>query len=118
MGGRAGIRGYTYQTIISVVQALRNGDWETVQIEPDTPDEKVDLIFESGGQQRCQQVKSSINNFLKHDIIRWLEEIITDVPGASRYDLMLIGHVSTDTNTWINQVNVYRPHINWTVFQR
>jgi hypothetical protein len=109
MGGRTGIRGYTYQTIISVIQSLQSTLWDTVQIEPDTPNEKVDLVFETDGQQRCQQVKSSINNFSKPDIIRWLEEVIVDVPSAGRYDLVLIGNVSADTNAWIKQLNAGSP---------
>jgi hypothetical protein len=64
MGGQAAIRGFTYQTIVSVIKSLTNDDWTHVQVEPDTENDRVDILWENKDQKGlCQKVKSSVNNF-------------------------------------------------------
>jgi hypothetical protein len=110
MSGQAAIRGFTYQTIISVIHSLTDDDWEFVQVEPDTSNDKVDILWETADDQtRCQQVKSSIRNFSKTDVIAWLEKMIADVPSASQYELTLIGNVATGTDVFINDINKGKP---------
>ncbi|HEY9706074.1 MAG TPA: hypothetical protein V6C58_26800, partial [Allocoleopsis sp.] len=106
MSGQSAIRGFTYQTIVSVVKSLTDANWEFVNVEPDSVNDKVDIIWErKNGEINCQQVKSSINNFTKNEIINWLESMIIDVPNSSLYELILIGNVSTGTDTFINEIN-------------
>lgn len=106
MSGRTAIRGFTYQTISSVIQSLSRNDWDFVNVEPDTTNDKVDILWErNDGKKFCQQVKSSINNFTKADIIKWVEQIIADVPEAEKYELMLIGNMSTGTDEFIRMMN-------------
>jgi hypothetical protein len=106
MGGQDGIRGYIYQTIISVIQFLRRPEWVFFAIEPTTEKEKVDIICEdAGGSQYCHQVKSSINNFTQPEIIRWLTAMTEDVQAANAYHLILIGTVSDSTKGFINSFN-------------
>jgi hypothetical protein len=74
MSGQHAIRGFVYQTIASVLHSLVDTDWEYLTIEPSTPEEKVDMLWQDGtGFRKGQQVKSSINNFTKADIKQWLE---------------------------------------------
>lgn len=105
MGGRESIRGYVYQTIISVIQSLTDSTWQFLQIEPDTENNKVDIIWENGNGKKCQQIKSSINNFQKSDIIRWLEELINDSKGFISFELILIGSSSQETRDFINKIS-------------
>jgi hypothetical protein len=105
MSGQSAIRGFTYQTIASVIQSLSRSDWEKVMVEPNTTLDKVDIQWESEtGEIYCQQVKSSVNNFSKTDIISWLELMILDIPNASRYELFLIGNVANPVNDFIKSI--------------
>ena len=106
MGGKEGIRGYTYQTIISVIQSLTDNTWEFLQIEPNGESDKVDIVWEGkNGEKKCQQVKSTINNFQKSEIIKWLEALILNTNNFFFYELTLIGGSSVETKTFINQIN-------------
>jgi hypothetical protein len=105
MSGQTAIRGFTYQTIVSVIKSLTNNDWTYVQVEPNTENDKVDILWEYKDQKMlCQQVKSSIHNFSKSDITQWLEKMKQDVPDASSYELILIGNMSTGTDSFINEL--------------
>lgn len=105
MSGQTAIRGFTYQTISSVIQSLSRSDWEYVTVEPDTALDKVDIKWENdSGEIFCQQVKSSINNFLKAEIVTWLESMIADVPDAEKYQLFLIGNVANPVNDFIKAI--------------
>ncbi len=106
MSGKDGIRGYIYQTIISVIKALTIPDWEFVKIEPQTKNDKVDILWENQlGEKTVQQVKSSENNFPKPAIIRMLESLIKDEPEAKRFELILVGSFASDTVNFINAIN-------------
>ena len=106
MSGRDGIRGYTYQTIVSVMEALTNPDWEYVTIEPFTENEKVDIIWENkNGETTVQQVKSSENDFSRNTIIQILESLIKDKPDATHFETILVGHFGSKTNPFIKAIN-------------
>ncbi len=84
MSGQAASRGFTFQTIVRVIKSLTNDEWTHVQVEPDTDNDKVDIIWESKDQNvLCRQVKSSVKNFSKPDILRWLDKMKQDVSDAS-----------------------------------
>jgi hypothetical protein len=105
-GGQYAIKGFVYQTIATVLHALVESPWELLTVEPPTDNEKVDMLWEDGtGRRKCQQVKSSIINFGKADLLRWLEEMVNDVPDALEYELILIGNRNDSVNEFINKVN-------------
>ncbi|WHX48552.1 hypothetical protein QNH46_21185 [Paenibacillus woosongensis] len=106
MGGKEGARGYLYQSVVSVLNSLVARDWLFVQIEPDTTNDKVDISwFYENDEQEVTQVKSSINNFTKPNIIHWFETLLQDVPNAKDYKLILIGTCSDPTKQFINKLN-------------
>jgi len=45
MSGQTAIRGFSYQAIVSVIQSLTDPEWEFVKAEPDTDNDKVDIIY-------------------------------------------------------------------------
>ncbi|MFF3926273.1 hypothetical protein [Paenibacillus lactis] len=106
MGGKEGARGYLYQSVVSVLNSLVAEDWLFVQIEPDTANDKVDIswLYEND-EQEVTQVKSSINNFTKPNIISWFETLFKDVPNAKAFKLILIGTCSDPTTKFINKLN-------------
>ncbi|NRF89822.1 hypothetical protein HQN89_02055 [Paenibacillus frigoriresistens] len=106
MGGKEGARGYLYQSVVSVLNSLVTKDWLFVQIEPDTANDKVDISwFYENDEQEVTQVKSSINNFTKTNVIDWFETLIQDVPNSKLFKLILIGSCSDSTKKFINKIN-------------
>jgi hypothetical protein len=109
MSGQHAIRGFVYQTIASALHSLIDSDWEYLTIEPNTQSDKVDMLWEDkAGKKKCQQVKSSINNFNKAGILYWLEVMVRDIPDAHQYDLILIGHCSANVTEFINDLSAKR----------
>ncbi|WP_431213830.1 hypothetical protein ACQ86N_02720 [Puia sp. P3] len=95
-----------YQTIASVLHSLVDSHWEYLTIEPVTNNDKVDMLWEDGaGARKCQQVKSSINNFAKADILHWLTAMVTDVPDAQEYEMILIGNRTDTVSEFVNKLN-------------
>ena len=47
MGGKEGGRGYLYQGIVAVLEALRRNDWDRIYIEFPTEGDKVDIALKS-----------------------------------------------------------------------
>lgn len=106
MGGQDGSRGYLYQSVVSVLNSLTAKDWLHVQIEPDTANDKVDICwFFENNEQEVTQVKSSINNFSKPNIIEWFETLVSDAPNANSYKLILIGTCTGPVMQFINKLN-------------
>jgi hypothetical protein len=106
MGGKEGSRGYLYQAIISVLTSLTDDDWEKVQIEPDTNNEKIDILWDfPSNVKKAVQVKSSINNFTLPQIIKLLKKMTSDLTNASEYHLVIIGNCSDPTQKIINKIN-------------
>ena len=92
MGGKEGGRGYLYQGIVAVLEALKRDDWDRIYVEFPTEGDKVDIALKSVGKiTDAIQVKSTVNSFEKREISKWLTDIIADYP-CQRYRLVLIGN--------------------------
>ncbi|MBR0343624.1 MAG: hypothetical protein IJH64_15485 [Oscillospiraceae bacterium] len=48
-GGEIAQRGFIFQSIISMIECLNRDDWDTIKIEPETKDDKVDIMLYSNG---------------------------------------------------------------------
>jgi len=105
VGGQEGSRGYLYQAITAVLNSLNENGWEYVQIEPDSVNDKIDVLWEyEDKKKKAIQVKSSVNNMSKADIEKWLEELIIDAGEAEEISLLLIGSCSDNTKRFINKL--------------
>lgn len=97
MGGRDGARGYLYQAIISVIDSISDQKWLNVTLEPETNDEKIDILWEyPGGFKKVTQVKSTQGRIGKNKILDVLRLMINDVPEAKKYELVIVGDVTND----------------------
>ncbi|PHF44674.1 hypothetical protein [Bacillus toyonensis] len=106
MGGKEGSRGYLYQSIATVMDTVLDEKWKAVEVEPDTDNDKVDILWlYENNKKKVVQVKSSENNISRADIISWLEELIEDVNDAEEYKLMLIGNCNDATSKFITKIN-------------
>ena len=106
MSGKDSIRGYVYQTITSVLGTFSNTKWDFCHVEPNTKNDKADVLFYRGDNiMLAQQVKSSINPFNKKSIESWIYELINDVDNAESYELTLIGNCDKTTNDFVKKVN-------------
>ena len=84
MSGKEASRGFVYQGIASVLEALTikdncNGEdnWDRIYIEYQTPKDKVDIALEKEHKIiKSIQVKSTENVFSKSDIKKWLDELV------------------------------------------
>ena len=66
MGGKEGGRGYLYQGIVAVLEALRRNNWDRIYIEFPTEGDKVDIALKSADTiTDAIQVKSTVNSFSK-----------------------------------------------------
>ncbi|PFY25166.1 hypothetical protein [Bacillus toyonensis] len=104
MGGKEGSRGYLYQSIATVIGTVLDNKWKAVEVEPDTNNDKVDILWLYENKKKVVQVKSSENNISKADIIRWLKELIEDVSDAEEYKLMLIGNCTDATSRFVTKI--------------
>lgn len=95
MGGREAIRGFAVQTLICLLDSLKeeNDDWIAVTIEPDSINDKVDILWEFPTLLLAQQVKSSQNQIGVGDVIKWCKEL-KESQSADRYQLMLAGPIA------------------------
>jgi hypothetical protein len=95
MGGREAIRGFAIQTLVCILDSLRDGrDWSDVTIEPDSGNEKVDVIWTNAdGSRLAQQVKSSKNQISKASVVLWCSEL-KQSQSANKYQLILSGPVA------------------------
>lgn len=97
MGGREAIRGFAVQTLICLLDSLWTGKpWETVTIEPDSDNDKVDIYWEySDGSTCAQQVKSSKNQIGKGAVVTWCRELKSS-NAANSYQLLLAGPIAAN----------------------
>jgi len=96
VGGREAIRGFSIQTLVCLLDSLQtqNGHWMAVTIEPDSGNDKVDILWEfSGGFRRVQQVKSSQNQIGRADVATWCSELKASGK-ADSYQLILAGPIA------------------------
>ena len=64
MAGKEGGRGYLYQGIVAVLEALRRNNWDRIYIEFPTEGDKVDIALKSADTiTDAIQVKSTVNSF-------------------------------------------------------
>lgn len=107
MGGKEGGRGYLYQGIIAVLEALKRDDWDRIYVELPTEGDKVDIALKSVDKiTDAIQVKSTVNSFEKREISKWLADIIGDYP-CQRYCLVLIGNCTKSAVDFINAIRKF-----------
>lgn len=103
MGGQEGVRGYLLQAIIATLDSLNREDWLTVTIEPNSKNDKVDIVWtEKDNSEIIYQVKSSINNFEKSDILSWILDLIGESANVKEFKVVLIGNCSSTTKKFFN----------------
>ena len=92
MSGRDAQRGFIFQSIIAMIECLDRDDWDEVKLEPITELDKVDIqLYCDSTVVSAIQVKSSINQFERYNVNRWLEELKKDAPSAEKILLYLVG---------------------------
>ena len=95
MSGQAGGRGYLIQSLICVLDIVRDDhNWAEVTIEPKTESEKVDILWTlDGSQKRAIQIKSSEYQIGKSAVESWARELKESMT-ATEYELILVGPCS------------------------
>lgn len=95
MGGREAIRGFAVQTLVCLLDSLRDGtEWAAVTLEPDSDNDKVDIYWEYADGSTCaQQVKSSKNQIGKGHVDSWCKALKAS-HAADKYQLMLAGPIA------------------------
>jgi hypothetical protein len=111
MSGSSGIRGYYYQVLAALLECVEDDSWESIKIEPSTKNDKVDIEWIFADSIRAVQVKSSINNFERGNVINWIYSLVKDAHSAYEifdlpitYTLFLIGTTDRNTDTWISDL--------------
>jgi len=104
MSGRDSLRGYLLQTMVSLLKALDDKNWEAISLEPLHESEKVDIKWRYHDQVKVVQVKSSKNPFSKREIESWCSELVESTR-ASKYELLLVGSIATKLK---NQITEYK----------
>jgi hypothetical protein len=96
-GGINATRGYLYQYLICILDSFET-DWSSVIIEPDTTQDKVDILwlFKSDRKvfKKAVQVKSTQNKFWEPEVKSIAQDLKNYFSSADFYELVLIGHVS------------------------
>lgn len=112
MGGLEGFRGYYYQALSTFLNGVMGEEWIQVILEANSKEDKIDILWEYSEKVISIQVKSSINNFSKSDISKWLYELIDDTNKEFEdiydeifYELILIGPINADTTKFCNKIN-------------
>lgn len=93
MSGQDGIRGYTVQSIIALLDSLSRSDWDTLTIEPSHDLDKIDILWSGPLKTRAYQVKSSINQINLPDAKKWAVDLESESI-ADELALILIGPCS------------------------
>lgn len=108
MGGKEGGRGYLYQGIVAVLEALERPDWDRIYVEFPTVGDKVDIALRSADKiTDAIQVKSTVNSFQTGELSKWLIDIITDYP-CQRYHLILIGNCAKSAVDFMNAIRKFQ----------
>ena len=91
-GGQVANRGFIFQAIVAEIQCLERNDWDSIKVEPETKNDKVDIqLYQNGDILSAIQVKSSINDFQRADAKEWLELARKDAPCAKEIHVYLVG---------------------------
>lgn len=102
MGGVEGSRGYVYQGIVAVLEALKCSDWDQIYIEPYTEEDKVDIALKRKGViTDAIQVKSTNGSFSAGSLKSWINDIINDFSCPS-YKLILVGNCGQSATSFRN----------------
>lgn len=79
MSGAAAQRGFIVQSIIAMLECLVQNDWDEVKMEPETSGDKVDFeLYQNNKKLASIQVKSSIRQFERSDVMKWIDELRAD----------------------------------------
>ena len=104
MSGKEGIRGYIVQTMIAILESLQR-DWKYIQVEPDTQNDKVDILWtENDSSENLYQVKSSVTDFGKTEILNYLLDLYNENPSANSFCVILVGNASTTTKNFFKDI--------------
>ena len=104
MSGQDSIRGFVFQTIIAILESL-DSEWSYVCLEPNDSEDKTDIRWTLNDNSKVVcQVKSSINNFEKNDVLKWLLDLYKDCQDAKEYQMTLVGNCSTETQSFFNKI--------------
>lgn len=107
MGGKEGSRGYLYQGIATVLEALSTKNWDSIYIEFPTEKDKIDIALSNNGTiVRAIQVKSTQNAFEPGAAKQWINDIYSDYK-TDEYELVLIGQCAASTQNFINAIPKY-----------
>ena len=100
MSGREAIRGFAVQTLICLLDSLlEDTPWTAVTLEPDSSNDKVDILWEYADATRCaQQVKSSKNQITKGEVLAWCSDLVAS-NSATKYQLILAGPIAASVLT-------------------
>ena len=91
-GGGVASRGFIFQTIIAEIQCIENNEWDAIKVEPETANDKVDImLYKDGKILSAIQVKSSTNPFERSAVRKWLENLYADAKDAEEICLHLVG---------------------------
>jgi len=95
MGGREALRGFAVQTLVCLLDTLTsNNTWVYVTLEPDSANDKVDILWVYADGLTCvQQVKSSKNQITKANVEAWCSDLKAS-GAADKYQLMLAGPIA------------------------
>ena len=91
-GGVVANRGFIFQAIVAEIQCLERDNWDAIKVEPETKNDKVDImLYKEGKIISAMQVKSSINPFSDTKVKEWLEKLRDDAKDAKEICLYLVG---------------------------
>ena len=92
-GGSIASRGLIFQAVAALIECLDpDSDWDQIKNEPNTKEDKVDIIlYKNGKPEYSIQVKSSINAFERSDVAKWLESLRNDTQENAKVFLYLVG---------------------------
>jgi len=91
-GGQPAIRGFLVQTLIALLDVLKDQPpWTSVTLEPNLTSDKVDILWTyRDGSKKAVQVKSSQNPFSKAEVEQWAADLQKS-KAVGRYELILVG---------------------------
>ena len=106
-GGETASRGFIFQAVVALIKCLDpENDWDQIKNEPNTEEDKVDImLYKDGRPKSAIQVKSSINAFERPAVERWLNNLKDDAEGAGTVCLYLVGDKFTQPCDKFIEVN-------------
>lgn len=94
MSGKDGNRGYIYQGMVAILEALQNIEWDYIELEPNSLKDKIDVIITNKEKiMSVIQIKTTINSFGSRNFIDWIKEMVDDIKDAPIYKLVVVGNL-------------------------